>query len=155
MKKLLFILIPILILLILGAFFYSLYQISHPTAEIKGHKFNLLVAKSDKDKQIGLSKYNNLAQDKGMVFVFEKPGIYPFWMKDMKFPIDIIFIRETLNPSGISQNKIVTIYKNLPINNLTIYSPTQEADKVLEINANLSDKYGFNLGDTVTFKNLK
>lgn len=146
MNKLLFILIPVLILLILGAFFYNLYKFSQPSAEIKNHKFQLVVAKSDKDKQVGLSKYNSLAQDKGMIFVFEKPGIYPFWMKDMKFPIDIIFI---------SKDRIVTIHKNAPINNLTIYTSTENADKVLEINANLSDKYGFNVGDTVTFRNLK
>lgn len=146
MKKILFILIPILILLILGAFFYNLYQFSRPTAEIRGQKFSLLVAKSDKDKQVGLSKYKDLPQNKGMVFLFDKPGSYPFWMKDMKFPIDILFIKK---------NKIVTIYKNIPINNLTIYSPKESADKVLEINAGLSDKYSFAPGDSVTFKNLK
>lgn len=146
MNKLLLILIPILILLILGTFFYNFYQFSRPTAQIRDHKFYLLTAKSDKDKQVGLSKYKKIEDDKGMVFVFEKPGLYPFWMKDMKFPIDIIYI---------NQNRIVTIYKNLPKDNLTIYSPTQSADKVLEINANLSDKYSFAVGDSVTFKNLK
>lgn len=146
MKKLLFILIPILILLILGTFFYNLYQFSRPTAQIRDHKFYLLTAKSDKDKQVGLSKYKKLEDNKGMIFVFEKPGLYPFWMKDMKFPIDIIYI---------NQNKIVTIYKNIPKDNLTIYSPTQSADKVLEINANLSDKYNFAVSDSVAFKNLK
>lgn len=146
MKKLLLILIPILIIVILGTFFYTLYQFSRPTAEIKGRKFQLLVAKSDKDKQIGLSKHKSIKDGEAMVFVFDKEGLYSFWMKDMKFPIDIIYI---------NQNKIVTIYKNLPKDNLTIYSPTQTADKALEINANLSDKYGFNVGDTVSFKNLK
>lgn len=146
MKKLLLILIPILILLIIGAFFYNFYQFSRPTVEINGQKFNLLVAKTDKDKQIGLSKYKNLPQDKGMIFIFDKPGSYPFWMKDMKFPIDILFIK---------QNTIVTSYKNVPINNLTIYTPTESVDKVLEINAGLSDKYNISAGNTVKFKNLK
>lgn len=146
MNRFLFILIPILVLLILGTVFYNLYQSSLPTAQIRDHKFSLLTAKSNKDKQIGLSKHKKLEDNKGMIFVFDKPGLYPFWMKDMKFPIDIIYI---------NQNKIVTIYKNLPKDNLRIYSPTQSADKVLEINANLSKKYGFNVDDTVTFKNLK
>lgn len=146
MNKILLILVPILILLILGTFFYNLYQFSRPTVEIKGHKFQLIVAKNDKDKQVGLSKYKDLPQDKGMIFVFEKPGQYPFWMKDMKFPIDIIFI---------SKNRIVTIHKNSPTDKLTIYTSTENADKVLEINANLSEKYGFKVGDAVTFKNLK
>lgn len=146
MSKAIFILIPVLILLILGIVFYNLYKFTQPTAEIKGHKFQLLVAKSDKDKQIGFSKYKNLPEDKGMIFVFDKADFYPFWMKDMKFPLDIIFIKE---------NKIVTIYKNLPISNLSIYPPTEASNRVLEINANLSKKYGFSIGDSVTFKNLK
>lgn len=146
MSKLFFILIPLLIILIVGTFFYSFYKFSQPTAEIKGHKFQLLIAKSDKDKQIGLSKYNNLAKDKGMVFIFDNEGLYSFWMKDMKFPIDILFIKG---------DKIVTIQQNVPINNLTIYSPTQNVDKVLEINANLSREYGINVGDSVTLKNVK
>lgn len=146
MKKYLLILISILIVLILASFFYSFNKFVQPSAEIKGHKFQLLIAKSDNDKQIGLSKYKNLPEDKGMIFIFEKPDFYPFWMKDMKFPIDIIFVRD---------NKIVTIYENLPINNLSIYPPTEASNKVLEINANLSKKYGFSVGNSVVFKNLK
>lgn len=155
MNKLLLILIPLLVILILGTFFYNLYKFSKPSAEIKGHKFQLIVAKTEKDKQVGLSKFKSLPKDQAMVFVFEKADLYPFWMKDMKFPIDIIFISESLNPSGIKDNKIVTIYQNLPTDNLAIYPPTESSDKVLEINANLSKKYGFGVGDSVTFKNLK
>lgn len=146
MNKFLLILIPLLVILILGSVAYSFFKFVEPTAEIKGHKFELLTAKSEKDKEIGLSKHKTLPKDKGMVFIFDKPGFYAFWMKDMKFPLDIIFIRE---------NKIITIYNNLPTDNLTIYSPTQGADRVLEINANLSKKYGFGVGDSVTFKNVK
>jgi len=146
MNKAIFVLIPILVLLILGTVFYNLYKLAQPTAEIKGHKFQMIVAKSDKDKQVGLSKYKEIPNDKAMVFVFEKADAYPFWMKDMKFPIDIIFIKD---------DKIVTIYQNLPINNLTIYPPTESSDKVLETNANISKKYNFSVGDSVKFNNLK
>ena len=45
----------------------------------------------------GLSGRDNLADDEGMFFVFEKSDIYPFWMKDMKFAIDIIWIMEDGN----------------------------------------------------------
>ena len=80
-----------------------------------------------------------------MLFPFEKPGYYSFWMKNMKFPIDIIFIK-----SG----KIVTIHKDvMPPKNLTdalpIYNPKEPADTVLEINAGLSEDYKFKEGDEV------
>jgi uncharacterized membrane protein (UPF0127 family) len=71
-------------------------------------------------------------------------------MKNMKFPIDIIFIRD---------NKIVTIHQNVPApkspaDNLPLYQPSEPADAVLEITAGLSQKNGFTKGDTITFKNL-
>ena len=40
----------------------------------------------------GLSERQSLAEDKGMLFLFEKPDHYAFWMKGMEFPLDIIFI---------------------------------------------------------------
>lgn len=145
-RRLLFLLIPVFIFLILGFSVYSFYKFVQPSAEINGHKFQLEIVKTEKDKQIGLSKYKSLPQDHAMLFVFDKPGLYAFWMKDMKFPLDIIFI---------SGNKIVTVHRNLPVNNLTLYSPTEVSDKVLEINAGLSAKYGFKPGDTVILKNIK
>ena len=146
MSKALFIFGFIVIILIVGAFSYTFYNSSKSVVEIKGYDFQVELAKTDKDKQIGLSKYKNLPKDQGMLFVFDKAGFYPFWMKDMKFPIDIIFIKNS---------RIVTIYQNLPIDNLNIYSPTSPSDKVIEINANLSKKYGFGIGDSVIFKNIK
>lgn len=129
-------------------FFYQ--KLSSPVANIKTHEFQLLIARSETDRQIGLSKYNNLAADKAMVFIFEKPDYYRFWMKDMKFPIDLIFIKD---------NKITTIYENLPIpksskDSLPIYSPSQPIDKTLEINAGLVKKLNFKVGDIVEFRNL-
>lgn len=138
-----------LILVVIAFVFYQ--KLSIPIADIKAHEFQLLVARSETDKQIGLSKYNNLAADKAMVFIFEKSDYYRFWMKDMKFPIDLIFIKG---------NKIVKIYENLPtlkssIKDIPIYSPPEKIDKALEINARLSKKYNFKIGDTVEFRNIK
>jgi hypothetical protein len=130
-------------LLILASSFVFLnfkHQIKKtPQAIINNHVFNLDIAKTEKEKEIGLAKYKNIPQNFGMLFPFEKADHYSFWMKNMKFPIDIIFIRN---------NKIVTIFKNVPapksINEqLPIYTPTEFSDTVLEINAGLSEKYRF------------
>lgn len=137
-----------LIVVVLIFVFYQ--KLSSPTANIKTHEFQLLITRSETDRQVGLSKYNNLSADKAMVFVFDKQDYYRFWMKDMKFPIDLIFIKS---------NKIVTIYENLETpksskDSLPIYSPSEPIDKALEINAGLSKKFNFKIGDTVEFKNL-
>lgn len=119
-----------------------------PTAKIHDKTFKLSVAKNEEEKQIGLSKHEELEEDQGMVFVFDKLSNYSFWMKDMKFPIDILYIRG---------DKIVTIYKDQKpedSGNPPVLTPKEEADKVLEINAGLSDKYKFTEGDKVVFQNL-
>ncbi len=116
-----------------------------PYVSIKGKSFNVEVARSNKQKELGLARYKTIAKDFGMLFIFENKDYHTFWMKSMKFPIDIIFIRD---------NKITTIFKNVnyPKNeneNLKTYKPNVPSDMVFEINAGLSDKYNFKKGDSV------
>lgn len=123
---------------------------SKPEVSINGKKFTVLVAKTEEEKQIGLSKTLNLEENEGMFFIFDNPGSYGFWMKDMKFAIDIIFIRE---------GKIVTIYPDIqpPVSPEELplaYNPEEPADMVLEINAGLSQRYGFQKGDAVKIQGL-
>lgn len=139
MKKI-FLIVSVSILITILAFLkYNYPDKKTPQVAINNHVFNLEIAKTDKEQEIGLSKYKNIPQNFGMLFPFEKPGYYSFWMKNMKFPIDIIFIRN---------NKIVTIFKNAspPKSNnefLPIYRTQKLSDTVLEINTGLSDKYNF------------
>ena len=110
-----------------------------PTVSINNIYFRAEVAKTDEQKEKGLAKYQKIENDFVMVFPFNTPDYYTFWMKDMKFPIDIIYVR---------QNKIVDIFPNVkaPINAddaLPIIRPKEKADTVLEINAGLSNRYKF------------
>ncbi len=156
MKKVLILTVILIAIVIAGVisqkyFNSSLFEVfKTPKVIINNHTFTLYVAKNPKDKEIGLSKYKSIDKDRGMLFPFEKPDYYPFWMKEMKFPIDIIFILD---------NHIVTIYKNVQPptaknESLPIFSPQAPTDKVLEINADLTQKYNFRQGDIVKFENL-
>lgn len=148
MKKILIILSIVITIVIIALWAWQSSQ-GVPTAKIENQSFNLYVAKTAKDKEIGLSKYKNLEDNRGMVFTFDKPAYYSFWMKKMKFPIDIIFIKD---------DKIITIHKNVhpPKENqeLTVYSPEQPADTVLEVNAGISQKHKLEQGDTITLSNI-
>jgi|SRR5581483_1689444 len=153
MKKLIFVTIILFASIFLAAKseqgnFLNLHP--QPTATIKGQAFTLLVAKTLDEKQTGLTKLQTLPTNQGMYFPFDKPDYVAFWMKNMKFPIDMIFI---------NKNKIVDIKQNAQPadpkdNNPTIYTPQAPANAVLEINANLSKKYGFQNGDTVVISGL-
>ncbi len=116
------------------------------TTTINGNVFQTEVARTDKERRIGLSKYDSLPENKSMLFVFDQPGYFQFWMKDMKFPIDIIFILD---------KKVVYVVKNAPIAKtdaeLKQYHPDSPANYVLEINAGLSEKYNIKKGDMIKF----
>jgi len=116
-------------------------------ADIKGHRISLEIADDETEQRKGLSARDSLPKDKGMLFKFKKADTHTFWMKDMRFPIDIIFI---------NNDKIVTIHHNVPAfmdtnktPNLTIYAPKSPADKVIEINAGLAKEYEIKEGDTI------
>ncbi|MFA5133986.1 MAG: DUF192 domain-containing protein [Patescibacteria group bacterium] len=110
---------------------------------ISKREFKVEIAKNQWDMDRGLSGKNFLKDNKGMLFVFSKPDYYSFWMKGMKFSIDIIWINE---------GKIAYIKEKAPIpitQYIESYKPEAPAGYALEINAGLVEKYGFKIGDAV------
>lgn len=141
--------IVILFLILIGVSLFFLLG-KKPTATINNHTFTLFVAKTPKEKEVGLSEKTSLDKGSGMVFPFETPGYYAFWMKNMHFPIDILFIHA---------DHIVTLYKNVQppqsaTASLPTYQPTEPADIVLELAAGTTDADNIKTGDQVYFKNL-
>jgi len=66
--------------------------------------YRVRIADSLAERAQGLSGTTALAPDEGMLFVFERAGMYGFWMKDMYYPIDIIWLNDELRPVGITKN---------------------------------------------------
>jgi uncharacterized membrane protein (UPF0127 family) len=139
----------IVILLLFSAFvFFQIDKAPIPPSKvtIDTHTYSVALAKTTAEQQQGLSGKSSLPQDQGMLFIFKTAAQYPFWMKGMKIPLDMIFIKD---------NKIVTIFRNIPVpsnpnaTNLPVYTPTQPANYVLELNAGLAQKYDFQNGDNV------
>lgn len=97
------------------------------------------------EKRIGLSKYDSLEEGKGMLFVFDEEKIYPFWMKDMKFSIDIIWMN--------ADKEVVYIWDNaVPCGEICpIIDPKESGMYVLEVNAGLAEKYDIGVGDSARF----
>ncbi|MBI5122742.1 DUF192 domain-containing protein [Candidatus Roizmanbacteria bacterium] len=151
MNKLLFLFIILFILF--GAFIF--YQFGNKTSSkmkttsqitINKNVFDVEIVKSDKDKQIGLTKYPSIATNQGMLFIFDQPGFYSFWMKNMKFPIDLIFIHND-TVDFIVENAAPSKDDNPPS-----YTPDSSSDKVLEINSGLIKKYNIKKGDKTNLK---
>lgn len=95
----------------------------------------------------GLMYRKKMEENRGMLFIFPDVSKRSFWMRNTIIPLDIIFISE--------QKTIVTIQRNtVPFSEKSIPS-TAPAKYVLEVNAGLSDKYGWKDGDSVEWELLK
>lgn len=119
------------------------------TVTIGELKIKADIVKAKKEQQKGLGGREKLAEEGGMLFVFDKENKYNFWMKDVKFPIDIIWISK--------DKKVVDFYQKagaqlgVPDSQLRIYSPSSSALYVLEVNAGEVEKYHIGVGNEVKF----
>ena len=111
---------------------------------IGNREINVILVQTPEERQMGLSGRTNLPANTGMLFVFENSGQYGFWMKDMLFSIDIIWLS--------ADKRIVYIEKNVkPETFPKAFSPKDPALYVLEVEAGFSDKNNIQIGDAVKF----
>jgi uncharacterized membrane protein (UPF0127 family) len=134
-----------IVLVIVGFVFNRLSGLGGKTAEIKigNAVFKVEIADTSATRALGLSGREFLKPDAGVLFIFPEAEIQKFWMKDMKFPIDIIWIRD---------NKVIGMVIGAEPEagpDYTIYNSPEPADMVLEMNAGLSQKLGIRIGDMV------
>lgn len=126
--------------------------ISTPQVVLKGTTFALeIVDTPDKQRQ-GLSGRENLATNQAMLFIFDQPKIMNFWMKDMKFNIDLLWI---------NGNEIVAWEKNmlapeigLADDKLLIYTSPFPVDKVLELSSGTIDSLSLQINDKIELLNV-
>ncbi|MAZ40685.1 hypothetical protein CL654_01010 [bacterium] len=100
------------------------------------------LADTDQKRTVGLSGRPSLPEDEGLLFVFDRPGTYSFWMKDMNFPIDIIWIDEN------SQITEVT-HSVLPESFPETFSSQNPSKFVLEVNAGFSKENNITPGEFI------
>lgn len=113
---------------------------------INSASFTTEVADTDEKRERGLGGRDALGPREAMYFPFATANQWVFWMKDMRFPIDIIWIRD-----GI----VVDITKNAPVptgERLERFSPSAPVNGVLEVNAGVADEINVKPGDSVFFK---
>jgi len=92
----------------------------------------------------GLSGKDALSENEGMLFVFDRADYHAFWMKDMRFPLDIIWIDD---------NRVVVDMAThaLPSSFPASFVPVEPARYVLEVSAGFADRHKIRVGDRVEF----
>lgn len=114
---------------------------------LRNNCFQVEIADNSIERQQGLMFREQLDKDKGMLFIFDEEGIYPFWMKNTLIPLDMIWINE--------DKEIVYIENNAqPCKEevCTSYNPNANARYVFEINSGLTNELGIKIGNKLDFR---
>lgn len=107
------------------------------------------VAKTPQVRSKGLSNRESLPQNSGMLFVFEKEERYSFWMKNMKFPIDIIWIDQDKQIADITHS--AQPEPGVADNLLKNYRSSAPILYVLEVSGGAANIYNLKIDDPVEF----
>jgi len=145
-KRIIFLL---LVLLAAGTavYFMAPKKIRQPSQEkisVGGHIFETEIADTDLKRAQGLSGRMSLCPDCAMLFVFPEASIRTFWMKDMKFNLDIIWLNE---------GQIVQIDKNVSREKgeREMISSRVPVDQVLQINSSRAKALGLEINDRLEY----
>ena len=138
----------VFVLLLVGAaaFFILKPQLRQHTALRLGDGvYQTWVSKTSAEREKGLSGTNKLHDDQAMLFVFGSDDKWSIWMKDMKYPIDIVWLNK--------DKKVVYIVKNAPPESYPYetFTPKEDARYVVELPAGTTDKKKVEIGKEAAF----
>ena len=111
--------------------------------QVNSTRINVEIADNFEERAKGLMFRDRLPENVGMLFIFENEGNYPFWMMNMRFNIDMIWIG--------SDGNVVYIVKDVPPCSASckVIDPNSDARYVLEVDAGFADRYGIIEGSTL------
>lgn len=119
-----------------------------PQLTVNDTQISIEVAQTDEQRQSGLCCRDELPDNSGMLFIYEKEDDYRFWMKDTRIPLDIVWIN--------TDKKIVHIEEGVePSSYPASFGSPVPAQYVLELNAGYARLNNINVGDSVSFWHLK
>jgi uncharacterized membrane protein (UPF0127 family) len=101
------------------------------------------VVSTPKKCYLGLSHRPELPEGKGMLFIMGAAKRYAFCMRDMHFPIDIIWIAD---------GKVAGLHKQLSPRDTGTFTAPVPVRQVLEVPGGFADRHGIKVGDPVVFQ---
>jgi hypothetical protein len=104
------------------------------------------LAQNESQRQLGLMYRDTMAENQGMLFVFDNEEVRSFWMKNTILSLDIVFVN--------ALNEIVTIHKYTTPYSEETYESTKPAKYVIELNAGYTDKRKISVGDRVSWSHF-
>jgi uncharacterized protein len=134
-------LLPVLVLLLAGAFYFYQSSACKDAVRISGECIVLEKVSSPQERAKGLSDRESMPKNHGMLFDFVQPGTRCMWMKDMRFSLDMIWLNK--------ENRIVKIEENVSPNTYPHAFCAPGAKYVIELNQGQAERLGLDIGEHV------
>ena len=125
-----------------------------PYLTIGDTRFSVLIADTQALRSKGLGERDSLAEQTGMLFIFENGYASSFWMKGMRFPLDFVWIGEDCTVVDLTEN-VQHASPDTPSSQLEIYQSAVPAAYTFEINAGEVGDLDIEIGDEVRFGEIK
>lgn len=103
-------------------------------------------ALTGEERTSGLSRQREIKENEGLLFIFNESDEHGIWMRDMYFPIDIIWLDTDLAVVDIKENAAPESYRSL--RDAEVFSPRTPARYVLEVYSGFVDAHNIAIGDT-------
>ncbi|MFC1790655.1 DUF192 domain-containing protein, partial [Patescibacteria group bacterium] len=111
---------------------------------INRHQILVEIASNPLSQAQGLSGRESLPKNQGMLFVYQTSAIRPFWMNQMRFNLDFVFIKN---------NQVVDLLENVPFpqsgERPVVVKAKKPFDQILELNAGIIKNLGIKVGQEV------
>ena len=109
-----------------------------------GKPLKLEIARTPYERRRGLSERAMLPSDTGLWFVFDESDTHGIWMKDMKFPIDIVWVDSLFTIVHIKEGATPESYPE-------VFTPPIKARYVLEVNKGVVKELGMKVGEKIEY----
>jgi uncharacterized membrane protein (UPF0127 family) len=114
---------------------------------IGGTAVQVDVATAPAEREQGLGGREHLAPDTGMLFIFPEDGMYRFWMKDMRFPIDMLWLTADGTIVGVHADVLPSTYPET-------FGADVPARYVLELPAGYTQAHDVHVGEVVLLRSI-
>ena len=141
--------VPFVVLLVAIAAVVHGEELSPSTVPLTlpdGKTLQVEVARTEKTRALGLMFRTALPEDRGMLFIFEQPGLHRFWMKNTLIPLDMVWMDE--------RKRIIHIEYQVPpckLDPCAVYGPSADSLYVLEVISGVASREKLRPGQTLTF----
>lgn len=121
-----------------------------PLVQIGDTVYVVDLAVTPEERSQGLSGRSSMGADRGMLFVYDEDGARTFWMPDMHFPLDMVWIRADCTVAGVTAD-VPNPPLDTPRDQLELYPSAGLVRFILELNAGQAAEHGIEAGGTVEF----